>query len=137
MTELIQAIASDLWKRKGTLMHIWKSANIFVFIWREYVEDFTLKHLLLSEIWTLEICGTFCLKTFRNKICLWIYYAYIFRNLQTSRANNSTILRIKNARFSGFCFHMNTNILGDFQICISVPLKFKLLTKFVHSINKL
>ena len=24
---------------------------------------------------------------------------------------------------SGYCFYMNTNILGDFQICISVPLK--------------
>ena len=27
---------------KGTLMQIWKSASIFVFIWK-YVEDFTLK----------------------------------------------------------------------------------------------
>ena len=24
--------------------------------------------------------------------------------------------------FSGYCFHMNTSIEGDFQICISVPL---------------
>ena len=28
---------------KGTLTQIWKSANIFVFIWKQYVEDFTLK----------------------------------------------------------------------------------------------
>ena len=26
------------------------------------------------------------------------------------------------ARFSGYCFYMNTNISGDFEICISVPL---------------
>ena len=36
--------------------------------------------------------------------------------------NNSRILRIKNAKFSGCYFYMNTNIYGDFQICISVPL---------------
>ena len=44
-------------------------------------------------------------------------------NLENSRANNSRILRIKNAKFSGYCFYMNTNIQRDFQICISVPLK--------------
>ena len=26
------------------------------------------------------------------------------------------------AKFSGYCFYMNTNISGDFEICISVPL---------------
>ena len=39
-----------IWRLKGTLMQIWKSANIFVFIWK-YLEDLTLKHLLLFEIW--------------------------------------------------------------------------------------
>ena len=33
------------------------------------------------------------------------------------------IFRIKNAKFSGCSFYMKTNIKGDFQICISVPLK--------------
>ena len=32
------------------------------------------------------------------------------------------ILRIKNAKLSRYCFYTNTNIYGDFQICISVPL---------------
>ena len=36
---------------KGTLMQIWKSANIFVSIWKEYVQNFILKSLLLFEIW--------------------------------------------------------------------------------------
>ena len=44
------------------------------------------------------------------------------RNLQTSPENNSRILLIKNAKFSRFCFYMNTKIQRDFQICISVPL---------------
>ena len=35
--------------------------------------------------------------------------------------NNVRIVRIKKAKFLGYCFYMNTNIQGDFQICISVP----------------
>ena len=31
---------------KVTLMQISKSANIFAFTWKQYAEDFTLKHLL-------------------------------------------------------------------------------------------
>ena len=54
---------------KGTLMQIWKSAIIFIFIWK-YVEDFTLKDLLLCEICAREICQKSCLQTFRNnRIC--------------------------------------------------------------------
>ena len=41
---------------------------------------------------------------------------------KNTKLNNSRILRIKNAKFSGCCFYMNTNIYWDFQICISVPL---------------
>ena len=37
-------------------MQIWKSVNIFVFIWKQYVEDFTLTQLLLFEICTRDIC---------------------------------------------------------------------------------
>ena len=44
---------------KGTLMQIWKSANMFVFIWKEHVENFILKHLLLFEICAREICESF------------------------------------------------------------------------------
>ena len=54
-----------------------------------------------------------CLQTFRNNRTCW-KLAYFLRNLQTSRD--------KNAKFSGYCFYMNTNIKGHFQICISVPL---------------
>ena len=44
---------------KGTLMQIWKSGNILVFVRKQYVEDFTLKHLPLFEIYSHEICGKF------------------------------------------------------------------------------
>ena len=47
---------------KGPLMRIWKSANIFVFIWKSYVEDFTLKNISLSEVYAREICEKFFCK---------------------------------------------------------------------------
>ena len=47
---------------KGTLMKFWKSTNIFVFIWKRYVEDFTFKYLLLFEICAREICAKFVYK---------------------------------------------------------------------------
>ena len=40
-----------------------------------------------------------------------------FQNLLV---NNSRILRIKNVKFLEYCFYKNTNILGEFEICISV-----------------
>ena len=47
---------------KGTLMQIWKSANVVVFIRKKYVEDFTLKHFLLFKICAREICEKFIYK---------------------------------------------------------------------------
>ena len=44
----------------------------------------------------------------------------LFKNVQISWANNWRILGIKNTKFSGYCFYMNKNMYGDFQICISV-----------------
>ena len=37
----------------------------------------------------------------------------------------SLLFRIKNAKFLGHCFYMNTNIQRDFQICINVPISKK------------
>ena len=47
---------------KGTLMQIWKSANIFYFISKKFVEDFTLKRLLLFEVCAHEMCEKFLYK---------------------------------------------------------------------------
>ena len=41
---------------------------------------------------------------------------------------------IKNAKLPGYYFYMNLNIWGNFQICISVPLK-KLILKKVSIIK--
>ena len=42
--------------------------------------------------------------------------------MQTLRGNDSRIHRVKNTKFSGYCFYMNKKIYWDFQICVSVPL---------------
>ena len=63
--------------------------------------------------------------------------AYFLKNLQTSRANNSRILSIKNAKFSGYCFYININTYRDFQICISVPLitPYKFMSGYLYFPN--
>ena len=49
-------------KTLGKLMQIWKSDNIFVFIWKQYFEDFTLKCPLLIEICAHKISEKFVYK---------------------------------------------------------------------------
>ena len=44
---------------KGRLTQMWKSANIFIFTWKQYVEDFTIKNLLLFGTCASEICEKF------------------------------------------------------------------------------
>ena len=56
--------------------------------------------------------------------------ACIFKKIRTLRANNSRILSIQNAKFSGYHFSINANIWRDFQICISVPLRTWEITVF-------
>ena len=88
-----------------------------IICWRFHVKiPFTFWVTRMWDMWNV------CLQTFRdNKICWKL--VYFLRNLQTLRANNSRILRIKNAKFSRYCFYMNTNIKGDFRIYFTVPLR--------------
>ena len=43
-------------------MQIWKFANVFVFLWKKYVEGFTLKHLLPFKVSRSKICEKFVYK---------------------------------------------------------------------------
>ena len=43
--------------------------------------------------------------------------------MQTLQVNNSRIPWTKNTKFLEYYFYLNTNIYGDFQFCISIPLK--------------
>ena len=65
-------------------MQIWKSTNIFVFIWKLYVEDVTLKHLLIFEIFTCEICEKF-----------------VYKHLETIEYNKISLLFKKFTNFTG------------------------------------
>ena len=43
-------------------MQIWKSADVFGFTWKWFIEDFTLKHHVHIEIWAREICENIAYK---------------------------------------------------------------------------
>ena len=54
----------------------------------------------------------------------------LFKKNTNFTVNNSRILTIKNAKFSGYFVYMNLNTWKDFQICISVPSKKTLAQVF-------
>ena len=68
-----------------------------------------------QDIWNV------CLQTYRNNRT-YQKLAYFLRNIRTSLVNNSRILRIKNAKCSGYYIYMSPNIYWNSQLCISVPL---------------
>ena len=45
----------------------------------------------------------------------------LFKKNSDLRVNNLRILTIKIVKLSEYYFHINLNILGDFQICNNVP----------------
>ena len=49
--------------------------------------------------------------------------AYFLRKIQSLTVNNLRIPRTKNAKFLEYYFYLSTDIYGDFQTRISVPLK--------------
>ena len=84
---------------------------------------FTFLHMCFRDIWNIYF------ETYRNnRICEKV--AYFSRKIQVFWVNNSRILRIKNAKLSGYSFHMNPNIQWNFQICIIVPLNFSGKAKY-------
>ena len=55
------------------------------------------------------------------------------------RVNNSKFIGIQKAKFSGYHFHINTNMLRDFQVWISVLLRLSILCFTINgmTINKI
>ena len=100
---------------------------IIIIRWRIHIKTpFTFWDMHTGGMWKV------CLRALRNNsICQKL--AYFLRNFKTSRVNNSRILRIKNAKFSGYYFYMNANISWDFQICICVPVIFQKLINYTKS----
>ena len=68
--------------------------HIKIICWRfQFIAHLTFSDKRTCNMWKV------CLQTFRKRICLTM--AYFLRNLQALGINNSRILRIKNAKFSG------------------------------------
>ena len=53
--ERLPVTPSDILKLKGTLMQIWKSAHIFVFIWKQYAEEFTFWDMHTWDMWKVSL----------------------------------------------------------------------------------
>ena len=62
--------------------------------------------------------------------CGYYYRGGAYQRETLFQCGHSKILRVKNEEFSGYCFYMNTNTQGNFQMCISVPLKVYQLLLF-------
>ena len=90
-----------LWSFKGTPMQIWKSPYMFAFISKQYPKNFALLTLIVLFL-------NVCKQTFRI----------------ISRAHISKSKRCFNVKSSTNFFYIKTRISADFQIWISVPLKF-------------
>ena len=61
------------------------------------------------EISAFEICEKFVYKHSETTGYLLVYF---LKNSRTSRINISSIFRINNAKYAGYCFYMNTDIYG-------------------------
>ena len=71
-------------------------------------ENFVFLTPRILEILTRKVCEMFVYK--HTKIIEYVKkIAYFLRKTKTLRVNNSRILRIKNVKFPGFYFYMNTN----------------------------
>ena len=95
------------------------------------VTALTFWDMRTGDIWDV------CLETYRNnRICEKV--GYLLRKMQTSRVSNSRILRIENAKCSGYYFDINPNIQWNFQIYISLPLssyRVGRMGKVLHSVS--
>ena len=92
-----------------------------ILCWRFHIKaSFTFWDMRSWDMWKV------CLQTFRNNSICW-NLAYFLGNLLALRANNSTILKIKNAKFSGYWFYTNTNVKGDLQIYLQISLPLTIL----------
>ena len=61
---------------------------------------------------------------------------YVFKQIfRTLQVNNSRIPAIINVKFSGYCFHRNSNIWGYFRVCISVTLLTVEVSNFHKRMN--
>ena len=101
-----------LWYIKGTLMQIWKSPYMIVFIQKQCYENFAFLILTIARCLPVKF-----VKFLKSRLFFFFFFSHI------SRGHISKSKRYFNVKSSTYCFHMKTEILADFQICISVPFR--------------
>ena len=93
----------EFFKVKDTIMQIW-------LIWSSSHENNMTKISLHNTFYFLRYAHLRYIKCLFTNIPEKLNMLKVLRNLQTSPINNFRILRVKNAKFSGYYFYMNTNI---------------------------
>ena len=87
-------------------MQIWKSAYLFLFIWKYYSENFALLILRILELHARNLAK--CLFTNIQKQWNNLKNRLIFKkNTKFTGEVKFFILRIKNEKLSGYYFRMN------------------------------
>ena len=89
---------------KSTLMEIWKSSYMFVFISKQYPENFVF---LILRI----------LKLLAHEVCNFLKSTLIFKNFFhiSQVAISQKVKGVFNVKSTTYHFHMKTKILTDFQ----------------------
>ena len=88
-----------------------------IICWRFHIKTpFTFWDMLTWNMWKVFLTNV-------QKHWNMLKNSLLSNKFTNSRTNDPRILRIKDAKFSVYCFYMNTNIYRYFQICISVTLK--------------
>ena len=77
----------------------------------EYTEHFPFLILKILELFSRKLI--IFLKKDANFNVFYNFCMFINKHFTSFRVNNLKTLGIKNAKFPGYYFHMNTNIYGD------------------------
>ena len=121
MSEFYKAIVLRLkllFYIKGTLKQIWKSPTVFVFIWKQYPENFAFFILRILKLFAREVCKF--LKKYANFYLILFFVHFFCNSSHISRAPISKRERYFNAKSLAYYFYVKTKVLADFEICIKL-----------------
>ena len=99
---------------EGTLMQIWKSPTGFVFIWKQYPENFTFLFLRIVKLFACEVCKF--LKKYAN-LYLILFFVQLFTYLTCAISKRGRCFHLKSPTHY---FHVKTKVLVDFEIWIKL-----------------
>ena len=103
---------------KGTLKQIWKNTTVFVFIWKQYTENFAFLILRTLKLFAREVCKF--LKKYANFYLILFFVHFFCNSSHISRAPISKRERYFNAKSLAYYFYVKTKVLADFEICMKL-----------------